>query len=246
MANTGLIRPNPALQRGFNNESLTTPSVGTETMTINGTVGLTALLLFVVIAAGAFSWLNFGMGVAIVAALIGFGLAIFTAFKPMKAQVTAIPYAIAEGVFLGAISRVYNEAYSGIVLTAAGLTVAILVAMLAVYRSGLIKVTQNFKIAIAAATGGVALLYLATIGLSFFGINMPLVNSNSTFGILFSVAVVILAAASLAVDFDFIEQGAEQGLPKQMEWYGAFGLIVTLVWLYLELLRLLSKLQSRD
>jgi len=137
--------------------------------------------------------------------------------------------------------------YPGIVLQAVGLTFGTLAALLLAYRSGLIKATENFKLGVVAATGGIALLYLAQLGMNLFGFHgMSFINGSSTIGIVFSVGVVIVAALNLVLDFDFIEQGVEKGAPKYMEWYAAFGLLVTLVWLYLEILRLLGKLQSRN
>lgn len=219
--------------------------IDSDRMTINGTVGVTALLLFVTVASAAFAWGRLGFGIGIVCAFVAMGLSFVTGFKPDKAPILGIPFAIAEGVFVGVVSNYYNEAYQGIVLTAAGLTIAILFAMLGIYRTGIIPVTRNFQIAVAAGVAGIGLLYLVTFALSFAGIQMPLVQSNSNFGILFTIAVIVLACATLVVNFDFIEKGAEQGAPKYMEWAGAVGLVATIVWLYLELLRLLSKFQSR-
>ncbi|HST45904.1 MAG TPA: Bax inhibitor-1/YccA family protein, partial [Luteimonas sp.] len=161
------------------------------------------------------------------------------------APVTAPMYALVEGFFLGAISAMYNHMYNGIVLQAVMLTMGTLFALLFAYRSGLIKATENFKLGVVAATGGIALVYLATIVLGMFNINIPLIHESGLVGIGFSLVVIVIAALNLVLDFDFIETGAEQNAPKYMEWYGAFGLMVTLVWLYLEFLRLLSKLQSR-
>ena len=139
----------------------------------------------------------------------------------------------------------YNFMYEGIVLQAVMLTFGTLFALLFAYRSGLIKATENFKLGVVAATGGIALVYLATIVLGFFGINIPMIHDSGLIGIGFSLFVIVIAALNLVLDFDFIESGVEQGAPKYMEWYGAFGLMVTLVWLYIEFLRLLSKLQQR-
>jgi uncharacterized YccA/Bax inhibitor family protein len=131
-------------------------------------------------------------------------------------------------------------------MQAVGLTFGTLAALLMAYRSGLIKATENFKLGVVAATGGIALLYLVNIGMGFFGKSMPFIHDSGLMGIAFSGFVVVIAALNLVLDFDFIERGVEQQAPKYMEWYAAFGLLVTLVWLYLEILRLLSKLQSRD
>ena len=179
-------------------------------------------------------------------AIGGFVAALVTVFKKEWAPVTAPLYALVEGFFLGAISAMYNFMYEGIVLQAVMLTFGTLFALLFAYRSGLIKATENFKLGVVAATGGIALVYLATIVLGFFGVSIPLIHESGLVGIGFSLFVVVIAALNLVLDFDFIETGVEQGAPKYMEWYGAFGLMVTLVWLYIEFLRLLSKLQSRN
>lgn len=227
-----------------------------EAMTLNGTINKTGILLLLTVLTAAFSW-NQALGpdglpapgFAVYmwgGAISGFVLALITAFKKTWSPVTAPLYALVEGFFLGAISAVYNAQFGGIVMQAVMLTFGILFALLFAYRSGLIKATENFKLGVVAATGGIALVYLATIALGFFGIKIPLIHESGLVGIGFSLFVVVIASLNLVLDFDFIETGVEQGAPKYMEWYGAFGLMVTLVWLYLELLRLLSKLQSRD
>jgi uncharacterized YccA/Bax inhibitor family protein len=168
-----------------------------------------------------------------------------TAFKPAFAPVTTPIYAALEGLFLGGLSGLYELRYPGIVMNAVGLTFGCLAALLAAYSSGLIRPSENFKLGIVAATGGIALLYMVSMGLGFFGKSIPFIHESTPIGIAFSVFVVGLAALNLVLDFDFIEDGARRGAPKYMEWYGAFGLLVTLVWLYLEILRLLAKLQNR-
>ena len=178
-------------------------------------------------------------------ALSGFVIALATIFKKTWAPVTAPLYAIAQGFFLGAISAMYEARFNGIVMQAVLLTFGTLFALLFAYRSGLIKATENFKLGVVAATGGIALVYLASIVLGFFGVQIPMIHESGIVGIGFSLFVVVIAALNLVLDFDFIENATEKGAPKYMEWYGAFGLMVTLVWLYLEFLRLLSKLQSR-
>jgi len=146
---------------------------------------------------------------------------------------------------LGALSAILEATYHGIVIQAVALTFGTLFALLIVYRAHLISVTQKFRLGVAAATGGIAIFYFVAIGLSFWGIRIPFLHEGSALGIGFSLFVVVIASLNLVLDFDFIEQGAEQGAPKFMEWYGAFGLMVTLIWLYLEILRLLGKLRSR-
>tara|TARA_B100000073_G_scaffold58193_2_gene43080 strand:- start:200 stop:808 length:609 start_codon:yes stop_codon:yes gene_type:complete len=184
-------------------------------------------------------------GLVIPAMIIGLGLAIATIFKPTLGHITVPAYAIAQGICLGVISMIFNNMYPGIVVQAVFLTFGTLGALLLAYKSGLIEATENFKLGVAAATGGIAILYLINFIMSFFGSGVGVISSNDTMGILFSGFVVVIAALNLVLDFDFIEEGAEKGAPKYMEWYGAFGLLVTLIWLYLEILRLLAKLQSR-
>ena len=227
-------------------------------MSLNGTVNRTALLLVVTLVGALFSWSQFtgamaaGNPGAIMpyvwgGAIGGFVVALVTIFKKEWSPFTAPLYAALEGLFLGAVSGMFELRFPGIVLQAVGLTFGTLAALLMAYRSGLIKATENFKLGVVAATGAIALLYLVNIGMRLFGFGgMAFIHESSTIGILFSVGVVIVAALNLVLDFDFIEQGVEHGAPKYMEWYAAFGLLVTLVWLYLEILRLLSKLQSRN
>jgi len=224
-------------------------------MTLNGTVNKTGFLLLLSVLTAAFAWSRtftdageLAPGATIFmwgGALGGFVLALVTTFKKEWSPVTAPLYALVEGFFLGSISAIYNAQFQGIVLQAVLLTFGTLFALLFAYRSGLIRATENFKLGVVAATGGIALIYLATIALGFFGINIPYIHESGLIGIGFSLFVVVVAALNLVLDFDFIETGVEAGAPKYMEWYGAFGLMVTLVWLYIEFLRLLSKLQRR-
>ena len=228
-------------------------------MTLNGTVNKTGILLLLAVLTAAFAWsqsVTVGpdgvpaiapgvVGYMLGGAIGGFILALITVFKKTWAPVTAPLYALVEGFFLGSISAMYELRFDGIVFQAVLLTFGTLFALLMAYRSGLIKATENFKLGVVAATGGIALVYLATIVLGFFNINIPLIHESGIVGIGFSLFVIVIAALNLVLDFDFIENGVEQGAPKYMEWYSAFGLMVTLVWLYLEFLRLLSKLNSR-
>ena len=158
---------------------------------------------------------------------------------------TVPAYALMQGLALGGISKYFESMYPGIVNQAVMLTFGTLGALLLAYGSGLIKATENFKLGVIAATGGIAFVYMISWILSWFSISVPVIHSNSNMGILFSIGVVIIAALNLVLDFDFIEEASEKGAPKYMEWYGAFGLLVTLIWLYLEILRLLAKLSSR-
>ncbi len=225
-----------------------------QAMSINGTVNKTGLLLVLLAGAAAFSWDKAsgaaGPGAALpwlmTGAIGGLVVALITVFKKAWSPVTAPAYALLEGLFIGAFSAMMEARFPGIVLQAVGLTFGTLASLLVAYRSGLIRATEKFKLGVVAATGGIALLYLVDIGMGLFGHPMGFIHNNTWISIAFSGVVVVIAALNLVLDFDFIEKGVEAGAPKYMEWYGAFGLIVTLVWLYLEILRLLSKLQSRN
>lgn len=224
---------------------------GMEVMTINGTVNKAFITLIILIGSAFSTWMLYFDGynvlpMAIGGALVGFVLALITSFKPKAAPFLVPIYAIAEGMFIGAISAQYEWRTGGITLQAVLLTMGVFLALLFAYKTRLIKATENFKLGVFAATGGIALVYIISIVLSFFGIRMPYLHESTWVGIGISLVIVIVAALNLVLDFDFIENGAEQGAPKYMEWYGAFGLMVTLVWLYLEMLRLLAKLSSRD
>jgi len=169
-----------------------------------------------------------------------------TIFKKEWSPVTAPIYALLEGMALGGISAIINTRYPGIAFQAVSLTFGTLFVMLSLYRSGIIKVTDKFRIGIIAATGGICLFYFASMLLSFFHVNFfGSVWGSGAVGIGFSLVVVAIAALNLVLDFDFVEQGVAYGVPKYMEWYAAFGIMVTLVWLYLEILRLLAKMNSR-
>lgn len=219
---------------------------GADAMTLEGTVNKTGISLLLLLAAAAFTWNQAASPLfIIVGALGGFVVALVTSFKREWAPITTPIYALLEGLFLGGLSLMYEQKFPGIVINAVGLTFGTLAALLLAYRSGLIKATENFKLGVFAATGGIALLYLVSMGLGLFGIRIPLIHGSGIIGIGFSLFVVAIAALNLVLDFDFIERGAEVGAPKYMEWYGAFGLLVTLIWLYLEMLRLLAKLQGR-
>lgn len=246
---------NPTLNDRVFHKATVASTGNAAVMTLNGTVVRTGILTVLLVAAASWSWklvtgdqesptwlggmLTFGW---IIPCLIG----VVISFVPKTAPMLAPVYALAKGVILGVISARFEAAFHGIVLTAVLLTCGVLIALLAVYLTGLIKPSENFKLGIAAATLGVALFYVATWALSFFGVHVPGVFGNGWIGIAFSGFVVVLAALNLVLDFDFIETGCAAGAPKHMEWYAAFGLLVTLVWLYLEILRLLAKLRSRD
>ena len=235
---------NPALQSNTFRKHLSGVSAGA--MTINGTINKTGFSLLLLMVSSILTWANPSLMVmAIPATIMGIILAIATIFKPVYGYVTVPLYAIVEGVVLGAISWVFESSYPGIVIQAVFLTFGTLASLLLAYISGLIKATENFKLGVAAATGGIAIVYLISWVMSLFGSGISIIQSNSLYSIAFSGFVVVIAALNLVLDFDFIEEGAEMGAPKHMEWYGAFGLLVTLIWLYIEILRLLSKLQNR-
>lgn len=222
-----------------------------EPMTIGGTVNKAFMTLAILIGAAIVSWTMYFNGYSvggliIGGAIAGLVLALIISFKPKTAPYLVPVYAIAEGLFVGALSANYEALYYGITLQAALLTMSVFVALLLAYKSRVIQATQNFRLGVFAATAGIALMYLLSFVLSFFGITVPYLHDNSLIGIIISLVIVVVAALNLVLDFDFIERGAEQGAPKYMEWYGAFGLMVTLVWLYLEMVRLLAKLRSRD
>jgi uncharacterized YccA/Bax inhibitor family protein len=225
-----------------------------ERMTVQGTVNKTGILLLCAIASAAWTWHQFiqAQSAAAVVPYLwigtigGFIFALVTTFKKEWAAVTAPAYALLEGLALGGISSVLEVRFPGIAIQSVSLTFGTLLVLLLAYRSGLIPVTQNFKLGIVAATGAIMLFYLLQFGLGFFGVHFTAINGSGPIGIGFSLIIVGIAALNLVLDFDFIENGARMGAPKYMEWYGAFGLMVTLVWLYLEILRLLTKIRGRD
>lgn len=223
-------------------------------MTIRGTVNKTAILLLLVLLPGAWVWRQFylaGQNPAsvqtwmLVGLVGGFILSLATIFKKNWAPMTAPAYAVMEGLFLGGISGIFEKSFPGIVMQAVSLSIATLLVMLAAYRAGWIRPTERFKWGVVAATGAIALVYFVSMILGFFHIHVSLITGSSLFSILFSLFVVGIAALNFILDFDFIEQGSRSGVPKYMEWYGAFALMVTLVWLYIEILRLLSKINER-
>jgi len=227
----------------------------TQAMTIQGAVLKTAILVVILLVTAAYTWsqavagsTTVTYGLLIAGALGGFLTALVTIFIPKVSPFTAPVYAALEGLVLGAISAVFEAVYPGIVIQAVGLSIGVLAVMLFVYGTGIIRATAKFKIGVVAATGAICLVYLVDIVVSFFGTRLPFIHETGPLGIGFSLVVVVIAALNLILDFDFIEQGARQQAPKYMEWYGGFSLLVTLVWMYLEILRLLAKLRggSRD
>ncbi len=255
---------NPVMAKGFSNQAnsfaQSYSSVSSETMTINGTISKTALLLLIATLSGAFVWGKFQnsidletnmpdihsiTGWMMLGGFGGFGVAILTIFKPHLAPLTAPIYAALEGLALGSISAVFELRYPGIVVNAILATLGVLAVMLVAYRSGVIKVTERFKMGTVAATGGILIIFLVDRIMGFFGHQMSIISGSSNMAILFSVVVCIIGALNLVMDFDIIDKGVQKAAPKYMEWYGAFALMVTLVWLYIEILRLLSKVNRR-
>ena len=248
---------NPILKQKSFDKDYTTSS---EVMTVNGTMNKTAIMLFLVIAGAAFTWNKFfdavfsdpAAGMAAVMPWMAIGgiggliTALVTVFRPKSSGVTAPLYAFFEGLLLGAVSAILELKFGGIVMRAVLLTLSVFMAMLFLYRSGIIKVTRKFAMGVFAATAGIALVYLFSFIGGMFGMEMSFLHGNSNLSIGISLLIVAVAALNLVLDFAFIEQASASGAPKYMEWYGAFGLMVTLIWLYMEILRLLAKFASRD
>jgi uncharacterized YccA/Bax inhibitor family protein len=228
-------------------------AAGEPAMSLPGTATKSMLLLLLAVFSASFTWNavaagNYGIvgPATLVGGIGGFVVALVTVFKPRLSPYTAPLYAVLEGLLLGGISALYNARFAGLPLQAVALTFGVFAALLLVYRTGLVRATENFRLGVAAATGGIMVMYLLTFVLRLFGVQLAFLHDSSPLSIGISLVVVVVAALNLVLDFDFIERGVEQRAPKYMEWYAAFGLLVTLVWLYLEILRLLAKLQGRS
>lgn len=221
----------------------------TDKMTIEGVVNKTILVFGLLLASAYWIWSKFfetyliaDISIYITIGIFGsLIIAFLTIFKPHLAVISAPVYAILEGLFLGGISAFLETQYPGIVIQAVSLTFAVFFSLLFIYRTRIIKVTENFKLMVAAATGGIFIIYMISFLLSILGLHMPFIHEGGLFGIIFSLFVIAIASLNLVLDFDFIEKGAEKGMPKYMEWYASFALMVTLIWLYIEILRLLAK-----
>lgn len=246
---------NPTLTNAaFKNMAVSGSQTSAETMTIQGTVNRVLIMLLLVVMGAIYTWQmvlsapNLEAGASAVTSWIAIGgiggliVALVTIFKKTWAPISAPIYAVLEGVFLGSISGIFEAKYPGIVMQAVLLTFGTLFAMLFAYKSGLIKVTNKFRKGVVAATGGIFFAYMLSFLLNMFGLNIGFMHSNGIVGIIISLVIIVVAALNLVLDFDFIEQNAASNVPKYMEWFSAFGLIVTLVWLYIEFLRLLSML----
>ena len=221
-----------------------------EPMSVNGTIQITAFLGILLVAAAVFTWTRMSLGYTDLAAMltgvgliVGFILALIISFTRNKYLVPV--YAVCEGLFLGGVSATFEASYPGIVSQAVAGTFAALFSMLILYRANVIRCTDKFRSVIFIATLSIAAVYLINFIGSFFHMHVPLIDASSPVGIAVSVGICIVAALNLIIDFDFIERGAQNMLPKDYEWFGAFGLMVTIVWLYLEILRLLAKMQDR-
>ena len=248
---------NPAFGRTvFNAQSVSYSQ--SETMTLSGAINKSIIMLGLVLVGAIYTWKLFFDIAAVggdiapvykwmaIGGVGGFILSLITIFKKQWAYWSAPLYAILEGLFLGAISAFFESKYPGLVMQAVALTFGTLFVMLFGFKSGIIKVTQKFRAGVVAATGAVALVYFLSFIMSMFGVSSFVIHGNGIMGIGISLVVVVIAALNLVLDFDFIVKGSQAGMPKYMEWYGAFGLMITLVWLYIEFLRLLSKIASRD
>ena len=243
-ANPGLNKKTFSLVRDFAQRD--------NLMTLQGTVNKTGIMLFLALVSATWVWRQFlfieSPQISLYlwgGAIGGFIAAMVAIFKPTTSPIVAPVYALLEGLFLGGISSIMEARFPGIVIQAVGLTFGTLFALLFAYKSGLIKATENFKLGVTAATGGIFMMYMVSFILGFFGMNVPFIHGNGIIGIGISGFIVVIAALNLVLDFDFIEHGVEQGSPKFMEWRAALGLMITLVWLYIEILHLLSKLRSR-
>ena len=243
---------NPVMTGGIYNKAGTAVA-GSGVMTINGTLNKVGIMLLLVVASAGYTW-NIVMGqdpgragtLSIVGAIGGFIMAMVTVFRPRSSAVTAPIYAILEGLFLGAISATINAAYPGVAFQAVLLTIGTLFTMLFLYRSGRIRATPRFRRGVLMATGAVFFAYIISWILSLIGMPVGFMHSAGPVGIIINLVIIGIAALNLIMDFDFIERGSQMGAPKFMEWYGAFGLMVTLIWLYIEFLRLLSRFAGRD
>lgn len=227
------------------------PAINAEMMSVTGSARAALALFALIVASGTWAWIAFPsfsngaqFGILFGALIVATILAFMTILKPTTARATAPLYALAEGVVLGAISRMYETAYNGIVVQAVLATSAIVFVMYTLYSTRILKVTPRFQKVVIGATLGVLVFYMMNFMLSIFNVNMPLINDTGAMGIAFSAVIIVIAASNLALDFDFIEKGSQRGMPKYMNWTAAVGLVVTIVWIYLEVLRLLAKMRN--
>jgi uncharacterized YccA/Bax inhibitor family protein len=254
-ADAALPPPAPGTQAAPMGDGPISPYRAYQPMTLDGTIAVTGILFVLLLAAAVWGWNQVDVTDgevtgfptwSLIAVLVGFGCVLFASFKPTRAKFLAPIYALAQGVFVGAISAAYNAQWDGIVVQAVGATLGVFLVMLFLYRARIVKVTDKFRSVVIGATAGLAVFYLVAIVLSLFGMNISFLSAsdNSLLGIGFSVLAAGLASLNLLLDFDLIERGVRGAAPKYMEWFAALGLVVTLVWLYLELLRLLGRLRG--
>ena len=236
---------NPFLRENKFSSTLDAHVIQEGVMTVQGAINKTLTLTVMLVATSAVSFLYPNPIFLIVGIIGGLIAVLFSSFKPTSSPVAAPAYALFEGLALGTISAMYAARFPGIIFNALTSTIGILFAMLMIYKSGVIKVNDKFRAGVVMATFGIFIVYLVDMVLGFFHIQMPMIHQSGTIGIVFSVAVIVVATMNLLLDFDQIERGAQSGAPKYMEWFSAMGLLITLVWLYLEILRLLSKLSDR-
>ena len=241
---------NPAMNEGVYLRA-ERATIATGMMTVQGTVVKTAVLLAILLVAAGYTWSQASQGSSQLVTLLliggsigGIVLALATVFFPKISPYTSPVYAACQGCTMGAISSYFETKFPGIAIQALGLTVGVLSVMLFLFSTRIVRATEKFKIGVVAATGAIALVYLVGFIASFFGSGIPYIHESGWIGVGFSVVVVVIAALNLILDFDFIEQGVNRRAPKYMEWYGGFSLLVTLIWMYLEILRLLAKLRS--
>jgi uncharacterized YccA/Bax inhibitor family protein len=241
---------NPALQEG--RLAAVSVAAGQPAMTLQGTATRSLLLLLLAVFSASFTWHEVATGnggivgpAVLVGGIGGFLVAMLAIFKPTTSPWSAPLYAVLEGLLLGGISALYNARFQGLPMQAVGLTFGVFFAMLVLYRTRVLQATDRFRTGVIAATAGIAIMYLLSFVLQMFGVSMPYLHDSSPLSIGISLVIVGVAALNLILDFDLIERGVAHRAPKYMEWYAAFGLLVTMVWLYLELLRLLSKIQGR-
>jgi uncharacterized YccA/Bax inhibitor family protein len=248
---------NPTLTEKMFDKSTAVMAENQGVMSVRGAINKFGFLMLMVIAGAAYNWQLFQelkqstmTILMMVGAIGGFVIALGITFKPNWAAYLAPAYGLLQGLFIGGISAIMNKVfeakYPGLVMQAVGLTFGVALAMFLLYNFRIIKATEKFKSVIIASTLGIGIFYLITMVLNMFGVNVSFMHDSSLLSIGISLFVVAIASMNLILDFDMIEQGAERGAPKFMEWYGAFGLLVTIVWLYIEMLKLLSKLGSRD
>jgi uncharacterized YccA/Bax inhibitor family protein len=237
---------NPVMTEKAFQQSAGTLVQGGETMTVNGAVNKTLILTGILLLTTVFSYANPNPILMWGGAIGGFIVVIFSVFKPQYSKITAPIYAALEGLFVGGISAIYAAAFNGIIFQAVSITMAILFMMLFLYKSGIIKVTKSFRTGVIMATGAVFLVYLVSMVLRMFGIQIPFLHSGGMIGIGISVVIIGIASLNLLLDFDNFEKGEQYGAPTYMEWFSAMGLLITLIWLYLEVLRLVAMLSGRD